>query len=192
MNGNTDGTRGSRRVWLLTCLVGVALLMTACGSSGSSNPNGSNNLSASSTSTSSTSAQTTKYQKVLAFSHCVRAHGVSSFPDPNVNGAISLSSLSGQGNLNSSQVSSAIQACRHLLPNGGTLNPAQQQKALTALLKFSRCMRAHGVPNFPDPSLVDGKVTLVLKGTGISGSTPHIVTASGTCRSVLPKGIAAS
>jgi hypothetical protein len=189
MNGNTDGTRGSRRVWLLTCLVGVVFLMTACGSSASSNPTAS---STSTSSTSSTSTQTTKYQKVLAFSQCVRAHGVSDFPDPNVNGAISLSSLSGQSNLNSTQVSSAIQACRHLLPNGGTLNPAQQQKALTALLKFSRCMRAHGVPNFPDPSLVDGKVSLDLKGTGISGSTPHIVTASATCRSVLPKGIAAS
>jgi hypothetical protein len=129
---------------------------------------------------------------MLAFAQCVRAHGVPDFPDPNVNGAISLSSLAGQAKLNSTQVSSAISACRHLLPNGGTLNPAQQQKALNALLKFSQCMRAHGVPDFPDPSLVDGKVALDLKGAGISGSTPHIVTAAGTCRSVLPKGVAAT
>jgi hypothetical protein len=175
MNDNTDGTRGSRRAWLLTCMVGVVLLMTACGASGGS----------SSTSTPAP-AQTTRYEKTLAFSQCMRSHGVPEFPDPNANGAIALGSVAGQIKLDSSQVQSALVICRHLLPNGGTLNPAQQQKALNALLKFARCMRSHGVPNFPDPSLVNGNVTVDLQGAGISGASPHILTASRACQSALP------
>jgi hypothetical protein len=116
----------------------------------------------------------------------MRSHGVPDFPDPNPNGAIAITKVARQINLASSQVRSASQACRHLLPNGGVLNPNQQQKALNALLKFARCMRSHHVPNFPDPTLVNGNVTLNVQGTGISMSSPQVATAASTCRSQLP------
>ncbi|HEX4057624.1 MAG TPA: hypothetical protein VHX87_04825 [Galbitalea sp.] len=62
----------------------------------------------------------------------------------------------------------AESACQHLLPGGGTaLNdasatqclstgdcaPALRQKLMNGMLQFSKCMRSHGVPNFPDPTI---------------------------------------
>jgi hypothetical protein len=55
----------------------------------------------------------------------------------------------------------AYAACRHLLPGGPSLAEVQrlaqqeqrkQQLALPASVQFSRCLRRHGVPNFPDPA----------------------------------------
>ena len=63
---------------------------------------------------------------------------------------------------------SADRACRHLLPNGGRMTVAQQQQALKHALKFSACMRAHGLPDFPDPSAAGGGVVMNLHGTGLS------------------------
>ena len=175
MNDNTDSTRVYRRVWLLTCAVGVVLLITACGSS--------SNTSTPSSGSGTVSAQTTKYQKMLAFSECMRSNGVPDFPDPNANGTISLGSTASK--LNGTALRSAEQACRHLLPNGGTLSPAQQQKALNVLLKFSECMRSNGVPDYPDPSLVNGSITIDLQGTGISATSPHILSAAKVCEPLL-------
>jgi hypothetical protein len=183
MNDYTDSNRGSRRARFLICTVGIVLLMTACGASGGSP----------SSSTTTISAQTKKYQEVLTFSQCMRSHGVPEFPDPNPDGSISLSGTAREIKFSSSQVESAIQTCRRELPNGGTLNPAQLQTALTVLLKFSQCMRAHGVPNFPDPAMVNGNITLNLQGTGFSTSSPQDVTAAEMCESVLrPKGTGTS
>jgi hypothetical protein len=187
MNDKTVNTRAYRRAWLLTCAVGAALLMTACGSSSGSS--GGNASTPSSGGSSTVSAQTTKYQKVLAFSECMRSHGVPDFPDPNANGAISLGSIA--STLNGTAVRSAEQACRHLLPNGGIPTPAQLQKALNLLLKFSECMRSHGVPNYPDPSLVDGTIKVDLQGTGITATTPHILTAAQACEPLLTNRAAA-
>jgi hypothetical protein len=182
MNGKPASNLGSRRVWRLTCMAGVVFAMAACGSSSGSGPSAST-----STSSSSTSARTTLYQRVLGFSQCMRSHGVPDFPDPGANGAISLGGAANQINLANSVVKAAALDCRHLLPNGGTLNPTQQQKVLNALLQFAQCMRSHGVPNFPDPSLVNGSVSLNLQGTGISYTTPHVATAVAFCRAALAK-----
>jgi hypothetical protein len=51
-------------------------------------------------------------------------------------------------------------------------------------LKFARCMRAHGVPGFPDPKDPGGFSTqaLALLGT----SSPSFVSAQKTCQRALP------
>ena len=51
---------------------------------------------------------------------------------------------------------SAMQACRSYLPNGGHPSAAQTAKAKSQALAMSRCMRSHGVPNFPDPQFQTG------------------------------------
>jgi hypothetical protein len=50
-----------------------------------------------------------------------------------------------------SQFLAAQRACRHVLPNGQAPQSASQQ-LLRDGLKYARCMRAHGVPNWPDPA----------------------------------------
>jgi len=155
-------------------MAGIAVLATAC-SGGSSTPT-----------TGSTGGSTT-YQKALAYSQCVRSHGVPDFPDPNSNGVIVLPAGSGGSqNLNSAQAQSADRACRHLLPNGGRISQAQQQQDLSQMLKYARCMRSHGLPNFPDPTTAGGGVSLNLRGSGIDKRSPQLQSAQKACQSQMP------
>jgi hypothetical protein len=84
----------------------------------------------------------------VAFSRCMRAHGVTNFPDPTSNGLQVPASV----NPRSPAFRSAQNACRQYLPNGGeppATNPADHGAALA----FARCMRAHGLTDFPDPAM---------------------------------------
>jgi hypothetical protein len=121
------------------------------------------------------------FAQALAFSRCMRAHGVTNFPDPSrgPGGGIALQV---QGNPNSPTFKSAQSACRSLLPNHGAapaLTPQQRQQALA----FSRCVRAHGVPNFPDPDFSGGGVRV----QGQDKNDPRLQAAVNACKSYLPK-----
>jgi hypothetical protein len=53
-----------------------------------------------------------------------------------------------------------------------------------ALVAFSRCMRSHGAPNFPDPQrYVGGNVKLTIHGLG---SSPQLQAAMSACGNLLP------
>ena len=54
----------------------------------------------------------------------------------------------------SPQFQAAQKACQKVLPNGGVPTPAQLAQAQTAMLKYSACMRSHGVPKLPRPELL--------------------------------------
>jgi hypothetical protein len=80
----------------------------------------------------------------------MRAHRVLNFPDPNSSGTIPKEGLRQLG-VSSTVFQAAQNACQHLLPNSGQSPQAQDQQTLNALWKFARCVRAHRVPNWPDP-----------------------------------------
>jgi hypothetical protein len=83
----------------------------------------------------------------------------------------------------------ADQACRHLLPNGGQLTAAQEQQAFGQTLKFSACMRAHGLPGFRDPTVEhNGDIHLGGPGSGIDHNSPRFRAAQQACRNLLPGG----
>jgi hypothetical protein len=85
----------------------------------------------------------------LAFSVCMRAHGVTRFPDPGSGGGLSIR-IGGGLDPASPVFQSAQHACKHLLPGGGpSSTPSASEEA--TLLKLSECMRAHGITGFPDP-----------------------------------------
>lgn len=55
-----------------------------------------------------------------------------------------------------------------------------------SFLHFSECMRADGVPNYPDPSAGGGiKITV---GSGLNPQTPAFQRAQNLCRKDLPGG----
>jgi hypothetical protein len=95
--------------------------------------------------------------QALAYAQCMRSHGVADFPDPNAQGGFSIQGGPGS-NLNpgSATFQSADKTCRHLLPNDGQPTAAQQAHALAQALKFSQCMRSHGLADFPDPQSQPG------------------------------------
>ena len=98
-------------------------------------------------------APTGKFAAELAYSRCMRSHGVPSFPDPKqVGGGIQVGSASGIDPRSTLYVS-AETACAHLLENGGQPTQTARRLELARMLQVSRCMRAHGVSAFPDPTL---------------------------------------
>jgi len=101
----------------------------------------------------------------------MRSHGEPSFPDPDSHGVFTFRGKPFAG--------SAYKACQHLLPNGGQTTMAQQQKALTQALKFALCVRSHGLPNFPDPTVQNGDI--IVGSPGLSHS-PQFQSAQRACR----------
>jgi len=122
------------RFALASAAIGSALVLAACG--GSSNK----------------PARSRGRADFLAFSECMRSHGVPNFPDPSSSGGIQLSAGSGI-NPFSPSFKAAQASCHKLLPGGGPMgngHPSAKDKA--QMLAISTCMRAHGVTGFPDPT----------------------------------------
>jgi hypothetical protein len=159
---------------------GLALLAVACGGS-----SGSDVAQLGSTAArSDPAAASAQGNGPLEFSHCMRAHGVTKFPDPASGGAIPKLSLAQLG-VSSSRFQGAQRACRHLLPNGGSGSTSAQQRYVRALaLRFSPCMRAHGVPNFPDPDST-GRIPDP-ESLGIDQGSPKFEAANQACRKWRP------
>jgi len=184
MNGKTGGNRGAWRAGALAVVAAVAVLATACGSSAPSPA-------------SSTLGGSVTVAQELALTQCMRGHGVPDFPDPSASGGFTLTTTPSGGavDIDSSQVQAAYGACRHLLAGDGPSvaqlqQDAQQEqqaqdKALPGLLRFSQCMRGHGLPTFPGPT-ANG---LNLNGSGINPGSPQFQSALKVCQSVLPAGM---
>jgi hypothetical protein len=69
---------------------------------------------------------------------------------------------------------------------GAAPSAAQRAGAQVTQLKFSRCMRAHGVPDFPDPpSGSGGGYGLIFGGGGIDPAAPLFRTAQRSCIAIL-------
>jgi hypothetical protein len=145
-------------------------LLAACGSSSDSPSN--------------TQAQVTgkSYSQALAFSRCMREHGVSNFPDPKSSGGgVQLTLGAGSGvKPGSPAFQSAQSACRHLLPGGGPTSGPPSPQARAQMLQISECMRAHGISGFPDPTTKPptpgtGGVGLVMGHDGVFLAIPESV-----------------
>jgi hypothetical protein len=112
------------------------------------------------------------YTDALKYAHCMRSHGVATFPDPDSQGNFDISSGSGV-NPGSAAFQSAQAACRKLLPNGGQPTPAQRAAAVAHALQFTQCMRSHGLKDFPDPVVHQGGISISLRAGPGSDLNPH-------------------
>ena len=87
----------------------------------------------------------------LAFAECMRANGVSNFPDPSATGPL----FNTAGVVTSSPAFRAAQAKCQKLMGGGPPGPGStthpSERTLAKLRRTAVCMRGHGVPQFPDP-----------------------------------------
>lgn len=170
-----------------TAMLAVSFPLAACGSGGAASATvpqiGS--ATASTTEAAAVIASSSSNSRVtVAYSQCMRKHGVPNFPDPNSKGAIELHSSSGNANSinpNSPQYRAAQKDCERLAPGGGT--PAVQKHELAQALKFSACMRAHGVPDFPDPTVSNGQISF--NGKPGLGRSPQFQPAQKACQSLL-------
>jgi hypothetical protein len=118
--------------------VAVAVTLAGCGSSGKP----------------SAGSGSSVHSGPIALATCMRAHGVPSFPDPPAGGGGV--NLAGTGiDPQAPAFKSAQAECARLGGKGGSGPERATESQFLAALTFSKCMRTHGYPGFPDPTHVD-------------------------------------
>jgi hypothetical protein len=181
-------TTAVRQAGALAAAAGLVLLAAACGGGTSSN-----SAPASSTppggGTSSTSAPVSAAYVTdkLGLARCLRAHGVPNYPDPD---------SSGQEPANTKQLiyspqgQAAVSACSYWNNRVHGDVAAENQALLADYVKFAQCMRSHGLPNFPDPTIAEGRVEFLLSSSqdGFDPHSPQVLAKAHQCESVLPAG----
>ncbi|MGA2010507.1 MAG: hypothetical protein ABSH51_08265 [Solirubrobacteraceae bacterium] len=98
--------------------------------------------------TASRSSRAAGVPDTIEYAACLRAHGVRNFADPSGGGGLQIPN---DINPAAPAFRTAQRACRSLMPDGsggpGVATAQQKQE----MVQEARCMRAHGVPGFPDP-----------------------------------------
>jgi hypothetical protein len=128
------------------------------------------------------------YQAQLAYATCMRSHGEPSFPDPVLTGQSVRFGAGHNIDQDSPRFVSASTTCKRLVPEGGTPSPAQIQAMIAQMVKNAECMRAHGVTNFPDPTV---NVPGMLAGFSLKGldpNSPQFQAAQKACQRLAPLG----
>ena len=167
-----------RATRVLFILLGCAAGLAACGSSGA--PSG--------TTTAGDPSQ------LLKFATCMRSSGVPNFPDPSAGGGLLIRPGSGL-NPGSPAFQAAQKRCARFQParfrGPGTPSREQARKALA----FAKCLRAHGLTNFPDPLtaapsrhglVIDLGGMLFTPGPGFDPRSPAFRQAASQCGVRLP------
>jgi hypothetical protein len=118
----------------------------------------------------------------IAYSRCMRSHGVPDYPDPDAAGQ---AQIKGAAPLdldpNSAGFKAAAQACKALAPPRQT-SPDLDAARQAARLRFAKCMRAQGVSGFPDPSTGSGGSP---KQSDLDITSPIFVAAQKVCQKEL-------
>ena len=135
-------------------------------------------VSSSPTSTAGPDAET-----AIKFSKCMREQGLTWFPDPDPGGRLAISVPQGT---DPKKVEAAQTACKKYAPAGPANGKADPQ-AIEQARQMAKCMRANGVPNFPDPD-PDGGISIDGSKLGTGPGDPTFDKAQTACSKYLPPG----
>jgi hypothetical protein len=186
MNTNARHSR-----WLAAvALSATALLAAGCSGGSPSDPKVAS-ISPSADASSPDAGGAEGRPSALAYSKCMRAHGISDFPDPNSSGDIALNAQPGSDiDPNNPKYQAADRTCKPLMPDSGP--PASPEKIKDANLKYARCMRSHGISDFPDPR-PDGTLQVQNQpGGDLDANNPQYKKADDACKQHLLGGGAGS
>jgi hypothetical protein len=193
MNRKAGASRVARQRSAAAAVAGICALALVGACSGSSSRTGAGGSPTRGGSASSPGAGGSANAPLVAFSRCVRSHGVANFPDPQAGARNAKFPSAQQLRVSSSQLSTAETACQRLLPVGvdDQFPQAEVPLLLRGMLPFSSCMRSHGVPNFPDPAVdSEGRPIFPLSTHGISLKYSHsqpFDAAVGKCQNLAPR-----
>lgn len=170
---------------ILAAVLATTLAVAACGGS---SPN------------SRKARQVAFRNTALRLAACLRGHGVPDFPDPQSGGGFGIQQQLGGGggisvdghslNVSAPAFQRAMQDCRRYMPQGPPISGSQLARIKQSALKMSECMRAHGVPNFPDPQITVGPgghgIMTKIGGAGanIDPNSPGFTHAMSVCNKV--------
>ena len=167
----TNRNTGFVRPLVLVLL--TSLLLTACGGS-----SGSPSTSASSSTSNSPGAAAFKYAS------CMRKHGVSGYPDPQVttnpDGSVAVAIAGSSSGTAAPGFEAAQKACSGILLAAssavGHSGPSKQ-----AFLAFAHCLHTHGILDFPDPD-TQGQITgQMIRASGVDLKAASFMTAADAC-----------
>jgi hypothetical protein len=148
----------------------------------------------------SSAGEATGAPSTVAYSACIRAHGVPNFPDPGSGGQVPKAAAQQLG-VSAAQLQSAQQACANLLPATGDTAEQQQEwqcsmadncsptviaQWMSGLRTLAQCLRTHGEPNWPDPVITSegghpaGPHFLYARA-GIDHHSPQVLADVQTC-----------
>jgi hypothetical protein len=164
---------------LALAAVGTELTIAACGNSSPAPVGGVDTVA-------------TGNSSPIALSKCMRAHGVPNFPDPTQgpggDEGLSISETPGSSALTVDGVTfsgpafqAAEKGCRRFLPGEGGPRPGISESQKRAAIAHARCMRAHGVPNFPDPEFPGNGGIVIAPGPGVNAQSPAFERARAAC-----------
>lgn len=169
----------------LGLLVVVAMAMAGCGAS-NNNEDGiataGKDPSAAASASPGAAASGSDAEYAARFGECMRDNGIKSFEDPDISdGAMRLKLPDGA---DKATVDAAMKVCRKLLPNGGE-PPKMNAEQVASMRKLSQCMRASGVPNFPDPE--PGGGIRLNAGKGLDPESASFQAAQKACAQFTPE-----
>lgn len=174
----------------LAALASLLLLLAGCAKSGDSpsvaSAAGTSGTPVSKASSTASDVVTQYIAGARKYVQCMRAEGVN-LPDPGPKGEIDYSVLGGNPKRDPKFLA-ASQKCASLMPpmpdelqpKGDPLTPQQIEWAR----QYAKCVRAHGVPSFPDPD-ADGYFTREWQSGLSEQESAKIYLATETCRPVL-------
>jgi hypothetical protein len=100
----------------------------------------------------------------LHYANCVRSHGVPNFPDPNGHGEFRIQPVQDNGvttpdlMAGSPAFQAAERVCGSFGSAGRQVTATQEKQEFQLTLKAAECIRANGVPDYPDPKWLDGSI----------------------------------
>ena len=177
-----DRNRGERRPprragAIAAGLVALGLSVAAC-SAGSNSPGVAS--ASSSPAAGRPSSHGSAKRSALAYAQCMQSHGIKNFPEPNSSGQLTVTKGESLPDISSPQFQAAAKACLSLNPAGVAPNPAQQAQQLQKDIAYAKCMRSHGVTNFPDPDPNSGDSFNL---QGIDVNSQQVQSANKACAS---------
>jgi hypothetical protein len=182
-------SRRGRLARAVTSAAVLAALLAAC-SSGSGGTPSTGGTSAGSPS------PTSSPPSAVAYSACIRTHGVPNFPDPTGSGQIPKGDAQQLG-VSTSRLEGARRSCELLIPiTGSNQEQGQETQCATAgdcsqavvqhwmagLRTLAQCLRSHGEPNWPDPIIASqGTPHFNYSQAGIDHHAPQVLAKVDQC-----------
>jgi hypothetical protein len=120
-------------------------------------------------------------EAALEYAQCMREHGID-FPDP-VNGRFEFRQGADE---DPQKMQEAQEACQDILERAAPppLDEEQEAELREATLEFARCMREHGVDDYPDPQFEEGGGVLMQMPEGTEDD-PQFEEAQEACQPIL-------
>jgi hypothetical protein len=157
--------------------IGLVVLLLA-GLAGCSAPGG---AAGATTTTSAQQAAAAVWRELV---RCARANGMPNLADPQIDSNGRASFPNGTPEPPAS-VRRACQSIYDRLPASARDDAARPPADMQALLRFARCMREHGVADFPDPD-AEGNFRAPPGSSGPGPKTPSFQRALQACRQLDP------